>query len=254
MKIPLKITSVFIFSLALLFGCQSGPTLMPEGYLAEMASAQFTQMKEEKEVSENPEHNEMVRRITERMSAVVDDDSAVEDWEYVVFEDDSLNAFAMPGGKVGVFTGLIELVDSDDELAAVIGHEIAHVLLRHGNQRMSAEILRGIGGIATAYGTKDMDDSDRQMILAAYGVGSQVGIMLPYSRSHETQADREGLILAARAGYDPQAAVSFWQKMEEQGGSSPPEFLSTHPGYETRIETLQEMMPEALEVYNEAKN
>ena len=131
----------------------------------------------------------------------------------------------------------------------MIGHEIAHVQLRHANQRMSAEVLRGIGGVATVIGTKDMEENDRAAILAAYGIGTQVGLILPYSRSHETQADRSGLMISARSGYDPRAAISFWQKMGAANPRSTPEFLSTHPGSETRIRDLQAIMPEAMALY-----
>jgi len=230
-------------------GC--GTTFIPESYLNNMAASQFSEMKRQIPVSQNPEYNAMVQRIGNRIARVVGSRMPEASWEFVVFDDEALNAFAMPGGKVGIFTGLIELVDSDDELAAVVGHEIAHVLLEHSNQRMSAEILRGVGGLAAAYGTKDMEESDRNKILAAYGLGTQVGLMLPYSRSHETEADREGLFLAARAGYDPRAAISFWEKMSNSGGASPPEFLSTHPGHNTRISNLREWMPQALRIYRQ---
>ncbi|MFO7723972.1 MAG: M48 family metallopeptidase, partial [Oceanipulchritudo sp.] len=140
------------------------------------------------------------------------------------------------------------------ELAAVIGHEIAHVLLKHANQRMSAELLRGLGGILAVAGTGDMEEDDRALLLAAYGVGTQLGIMLPYSRSHESQADRLGLTIAARSGYDPRAALRFWEKMAARSGDRQPEFLSTHPSYDTRMETLREAMPGALKLYRRAND
>jgi predicted Zn-dependent protease len=171
------------------------------------------------------------------------------EWEFILFEDESANAFAMPGGKIAVFTGLLRHVESDDELAAVIGHEIAHVLLRHANQRMSAELIRGIGAVVAVVATDDMDSNDRAAVLAAYGIGSQVGVMLPYSRSHESQSDHMGLMIAARAGFDPRAAITFWEKMGAANPAKMPEFLSTHPSSQTRIEELEEAMPEALRIY-----
>jgi len=218
-----------------------------------MASKQFSQLKQEIPVSQDPEFNKMLQRVALPISQQVGDRLPNAQWEFVVFDDPSLNAFAMPGGKIGVFVGLIELVESDDELAAVIGHEVAHVLLEHSNQRMSAETLRGAGGILAVIGTKDMKDSDRNKILAAYGLGTQVGLMLPYSRGHESEADREGLLLSARSGFDPRAAVTFWQKMAQEGGAQPPEFLSTHPSHGTRIENLEAAMPEALRIYQSTR-
>jgi metalloendopeptidase OMA1, mitochondrial len=241
-------------SCILLFGCATGPTFFSENYLASMASTEFSRLKEEMTISNDPRGTDMVNRVSSRIATTLGSEMPEADWEFVLFDEPSANAFAMPGGKIAVFAGLLEQVDTDDELAAVIGHEIAHVLLRHANQRMSAEVLRAAGGVVAAIGTKDMKEEDRALVLAAYGIGTQVGIMLPYSRSHEMQADRLGLIIAARSGYDPRAALTFWEKMAASGGSSVPEFLSTHPGYETRVETLLNTMPEAMEHYQASRS
>ena len=230
-------------------GCATGPTFYSEDYLAGMAATEFSKIKEQYPIAQDPVATAMVNRVSSRIAQTLGDEMPEADWEYVLFEDESANAFAMPGGKIAVFTGLMELMDSDDELAVVIGHEIAHVLLRHANQRMSAELIRGGVGVLVVAGTSNMEDDNRALALAAFGLGSQVGVMLPYSRSHEKQADRMGLMIAARSGYDPRAAITFWEKMAEAGGSSMPEFLSTHPGYGTRIETLNEAMPEAMRYY-----
>lgn len=238
--------------LLLLTGCATGPTLIPENHLVEMASLEFNRMKQEMPLSADPEARDRVARVSRRIASALGSDMPQASWEYVLFDDPSANAFAMPGGKIGVFTGLLDIVESDDELAAVIGHEIAHVQLRHANQRMSAELLRGLGAAVAAAGTRNMEDDDRALVLAAYGLGTQVGVMLPYSRHHEAQADRLGLLIAARAGYDPRAAVTFWQKMSRANPSGVPAFLSTHPGYDSRIEHLREAMPEALRLYRQA--
>jgi predicted Zn-dependent protease len=214
-----------------------------------MAASQFQEMKSQAAVSNNSRLIEQTQRVGERVAAVVADQLPEAEWEFVVFEDPSINAFAMPGGKIGVNTGLLYLVESDDELAAVMGHEVAHVLLEHANQRMSTGVLVSAGQVAAAYGTKEMEEENRQAILAAVGLGAQVGIMLPFSRSHESQADREGLLISAKAGYDPRAAITFWQKMSAQGGESPPEYLSTHPSHDRRIRDLQSHMPEAVAVW-----
>jgi predicted Zn-dependent protease len=243
---------LLVLAFAFLFGCATGPTFFSESYLARMASTQFEDIKNEIPVSNDPRGTAQVNRVSSRIATALGNEMPEADWEYVLFADDSANAFAMPGGKVGVFSGLLEIVETDDELAAVIGHEIAHVLLQHANQRMSAELLRSLGGLVAAASTTDMDEDDRALLLAAYGLGTQVGLMLPYSRAHERQADRLGLVIAARAGYDPRAAIDFWNKMASRSGGGPPEFLSTHPSYGTRIDTLREAMPEALSLYRQA--
>jgi predicted Zn-dependent protease len=237
-----------------LFGCATGPTFFSESYLAGMAAKQFSQLKEEIPISNDPAGTAMVNRVSRRIADAIGPEMPDAEWEFILFEDESANAFAMPGGKIAVFTGLLEHVDSDDELAAVVGHEIAHVQLHHANQRMSAEVIRAAVGIAAVVGTKDMEESDRNKILAAYGVGTQVGIMLPYSRGHEAEADRIGLMIAARAGYDPTAAIGFWRKMGEANPRSMPEFLSTHPSSNTRIRELEDAMADAMRIYEARGN
>ncbi|MEX0323463.1 MAG: M48 family metallopeptidase [Puniceicoccaceae bacterium] len=237
---------VLIFS----FGCATGPAFLSDDMLANMAATEFSKLKEELPISNDQRATAQVNRVSERIANALADEMPDAEWEFVLFEDESANAFAMPGGKIAVFTGLLEHVDTDDELAAVIGHEIAHVQLRHANQRMSAEIIRGAGAILAVLGTQNMEENDRNRVLAAYGIGTQVGIMLPYSRSHESQADRVGLLIAARSGYDPRASLSFWKKMSQANKKSLPEFLSTHPSSDTRIRELEEFMPEALSIYN----
>jgi predicted Zn-dependent protease len=232
-----------------LFGCATGPTFFSDSYLADMAATEFSQLKEKLPISSDPEGTAMVNRVSSRIAQDLGPEMPDAEWEFVLFEDESANAFAMPGGKIVVFTGLLEHVDSDDELAAVIGHEIAHVQLKHANQRMSAEVIRGIGAVVAVVGTQDMDSGDRNAVLAAYGIGTQVGILLPYSRHHESQSDRLGLMIAARAGFDPRAALTFWEKMGQANPNNFPEFLSTHPSSETRISELAEAMPEALSIY-----
>lgn len=228
-------------------GCVSGPRLLPESYLESMAASQFAQMQQELPVSQNPAHIEQVRRVGARVASAVAHEMPDMEWEFVVFDDPSVNAFAMPGGRVGVFTGLIELADSDDELAVVIGHEIAHVQKQHANQRLSAELIRMGLGVAVAYGASRQERIDPNLVMAAYGLGSQVGVMLPYSRHHEYEADYVGLLIMARAGYDPRAAVTFWEKMEAAAGAGRvPEYLSTHPAPGNRIARLKAAIPEAL--------
>lgn len=243
-------------SVAVFFSaCTTGPSFMPDSFLRDMASTQFQQMQNEMPVSNNPDYIEQVRRVGQRVAAVVESEMPDTAWEFVVFEDAGINAFAMPGGKIGVNTGLLELVDSDDELAAVMGHEVAHVLLEHANQRISTSLLLQLGQVAAAYGTESMEMSEenRALLLGAMGAGAQIGVMLPFSRGHESQADKEGLMISARAGYDPRAAITFWEKMSAAGGEQPAEFLSTHPSHGRRISDIEKSLPEALEVYRQSQ-
>jgi predicted Zn-dependent protease len=232
---------------------QTGRTalhLMPSDQLASMAAAQFGQLKQETPISRDPTYNAMLQRVGERIAYVAAPDMPNAQWEFVVFDDDEqINAFAMPGGKVAVYTGIFKVAKTDADLAVVVGHEIAHVAAGHGNERVSHQLLAAGGALALQIGTSDMDSSDRQLLMAAYGAGATVGVILPYSRYHESEADEIGLIYAAKAGYDPRAAIGFWEQMEAQKGGAPPEFLSTHPAGSTRIKKLNELMPKAYQVY-----
>lgn len=166
-------------------------------------------------------------------------------WQLQVIESEQVNAFCLPGGKIAVYTGLLPVAGNADALAVVIGHEIAHALLRHGSERMSQQKLLQIGSIAAGLSTSDMDPRQRQMVLAAIGAGAKFGIQLPFSREHESEADYLGLMLTAAACHDPHAAIPLWQRMGASGGPRPPEFSSTHPSSETRIKKLQDAMAEA---------
>lgn len=174
-------------------------------------------------------------------------------WEFVLFDDEAINAFALPGGKVGVYTGLFKVAETEDELAVVIGHEIAHVVARHGVSRMSTNLAIALGGVALGVANSDASAENQALVLAAYGVTSTLAVALPYSRSNEVEADYIGLIYAARAGYDPRVAIPFWQKMDRMsGGSSVPELVSTHPSSATRIDQMRELMPRAVQEYQKA--
>ena len=166
-------------------------------------------------------------------------------WQLEVIDSDQVNAFCLPGGKIAVYTGLLPVAANDDALAAVIGHEIAHALLRHGAERMSQQKLLQIGSMAAGLSTSDLDPGQRQLVLAAIGAGAKFGIQLPFSREHESEADYLGLMLSAAACYAPDAAIGLWQRMGASGGERPPEFTSTHPSSETRIQRLQGYMAEA---------
>ena len=174
-------------------------------------------------------------------------------WEFNLVDSKEANAWCMPGGKVVVYTGLLPLTQNEAGLAIVMGHEIAHAVAQHGSERMSQALLQQLGGQALQVALSSKPAETQNLFLTAYGVGSTVGVMLPYSRKAETEADKFGLYFAAMAGYNPQEAVSFWQRMAAGGGSKPPEFLSSHPADETRIAAIKENMPEALKYYKPIK-
>jgi predicted Zn-dependent protease len=171
-------------------------------------------------------------------------------WEFNTVESDEINAWCMPGGKVVVYTGLLPVTQNETSLAIVLGHEIAHSVAKHGNERMSQAMVQQMGGIALDVALAQKPQETRDLFMASYGIGSQVGAMLPWSRQQETEADQYGLIFSAMAGYDPREAIAFWERMSTAGGGSPPEFLSTHPSDETRLRKLQQFIPEAMKYYN----
>lgn len=202
-------------------------------------------LKKEK-ISDDPELVGRVRRVGERIVGAIGEE---QEWEFHVVENDDLvNAFALPGGKVFVYTGLLRLAATDAELAAVVGHECAHVTARHGAERVSQATALNLGQqlAATLYGGSG---AAMQAFQVAYGIGANVGVLLPYSRIQEYEADHLGLVYMAKAGYDPGAALTFWKKMiaksEESGNKKPPEFLSTHPASENRLAEMRDMLPEA---------
>jgi metalloendopeptidase OMA1, mitochondrial len=220
---------------------------------AEQGLAAFQQIKQETKVSANVMANDQVQRVGLRIAKSVGRALPNTKWEFVVFESDDVNAFALPGGKVGVYTGLLKLVASDDELACVMGHEIAHVTSRHGAERMTQSMGVALIGAAVEVGTEDSEHRD--LWRGAYGVGTTLG-MLGYSRLHESEADSIGLRFAAGAGYDPRAAILFWRKMAKasEGQTKPPEWMSTHPSDATRIANLERLAPQYLKLYEQSRD
>jgi metalloendopeptidase OMA1, mitochondrial len=233
--------------------------LLSAGQELTLGEQSFNEIQKKEPVSKDPATNERVRRVGQRIAQAVGEDLPGAKWEFMVFESKDVNAFALPGGKVGVYTGLLNLAETDDELATVIGHEIAHVTARHGAERMSeALVLAGVGEIAGAVVEAKSDARERQLFDLAYGGIATLGRVLPHSRRNELEADRMGTLYAARAGYDPRASITFWQKMvaykqaAEKAGSVPGvlgAMLSTHPPDQQRIAALQALMPEVLPVY-----
>ena len=220
-----------------------------------LGASAFEDIKRNEKISTDAAHNRRVQEVGRRIALQAEDHMPGVPWEFVVFDgDDTINAFALPGGKVGVYTGLLNLAESDDELAAVIGHEIAHVTARHGTERMSRAMAMAAAGIGLGAAVSGRDEQTQTAVLIAYGLGSTIGVELPHSRRTESEADEIGILYAARAGYDPRGAVRFWERMMEvsAGRASPPEFLSTHPSDTTRINNLNRLMPQAMEEYEKA--
>jgi predicted Zn-dependent protease len=194
---------------------------------------------------------EVVRTVGKRLAAVVREDPGF-DWEFNVIESSQINAFALPGGKVAVYTGILPIADSADGLAAIMGHEIAHAVARHGAERIAHQKLVQIGTAAATVAISDMELNTQRMVMAALGVGAQYGVLLPFSRDHESEADYMGLIFLARACFDPTEAPRVWERMASASqGTAPAEFMSTHPSHETRIRQLQHWLPEARKVRDE---
>jgi len=174
-------------------------------------------------------------------------------WEYNLVDDKQANAWCMPGGKIVVYTGLLPFTQNEAALAVVMGHEIAHALAKHGNERMSQSAVQQVGGVALQIALANKSPEAQEVFLNAYGIGSTVGGILPFSRKHELEADKLGLLYAAMAGYDPRESITLWERMAKAaGGSKPPEILSTHPAETTRIDKLKEEMPVALKLYQTA--
>lgn len=255
--ILLSLSAAAILALAACYtnpvtGRQSLVLVAPSEEIA-LGVQSFQQIRAEEKVSNDSKANERVRRVGQRIAGVVGEQMPGAQWEFVVFESKDANAFALPGGKVGVYTGLLGLATSDDELAAVMGHEIAHVIARHGAERMSEQmVIQGIGAVGTAYAQGRYSPQAVQMAQMAYGAGTTVARVLPHSRANESEADRMGLIFAAKAGYDPQAAITFWEKMAQQKTGSTgalEKYLSTHPTNQERIADLRAMMPEVMPTY-----
>lgn len=243
---PLLITSF------LLTACITSPTgrsqlvLLPEAQIDQMGLQAFSGLKKQKPISRNKKYNDLAHCIA---NAITKETGG--QWEVVVFEDKSVNAFALPGNKIGIHTGLIKLVDNQDQLAAVVGHEIGHVLAKHSNERASQEIAlqQGMGILQqTTLG-------QNAAVAGMLGLGAEYGILMPYSRIQESEADIIGIDLMAKAGFNPKQSISLWQKMDQASqGRQPIEFMSTHPSHATRIQDLEQHMPQSLALFQQAQS
>ncbi|MCK4493334.1 MAG: M48 family metallopeptidase [Methylococcales bacterium] len=237
-----------------LVACATGPggrnqvAFLPDAELNKMGEEAFEAVKVKTPVSHNTRANDFVNCVANSIIQQVGGR-----WEVVVFDDASLNAFALPGNKIGVYTGLVDLVDNQSQLATVIGHEIGHVLARHSNERLSQESLikQGISVVGVVSGPQS---ALGQLGVSALGMGAQYGVLLPYSRTHESEADTIGMDFMSEAGFDPQESINLWRKMARasRGTQQAPEFMSTHPAHATRIEKMTNYLPKALQKYSQA--
>jgi predicted Zn-dependent protease len=240
-----------------LAACQTVPftgrkhlVLIPDDQEQQLGLTQYEQTLKSSRLSTDQAQVALVRRVGERIAKAADKPDYK--WEFNVIDDPkTVNAWCLPGGKVAVYTGLLPITQDEEGLAVVLGHEIAHALARHGSERMSQGLLAQMGGAALSVALANKPEQTQQLAQAAYGAGAQVGVLLPFSRQQESEADRIGLILMAKAGYDPHAAVPFWRRMQKAsgGGDGTPEFLRTHPGDEKRIGAIERELPEALKYY-----
>jgi len=257
---------ISVFASFLLVACSTVPVtgrsqlnLIPGSSMLSMSAQQYGTFLKENKLSQNQQQTATVKRVGTRIQDAVERyfaSSGLQDylkkytWEFNLVEDKQVNAWCMPGGKVVVYTGIMPIARDDAGLAVVMGHEIAHAIAEHGNERMSQGLLAQLGGTVLATALSTQPDTTRQLWMSVYGVGAQYGALMPYGRMQESEADHLGLVFMTMAGYDPNEAVAFWERMAAQkGGKAPPEFLSTHPADATRIANIKRLIPEVLAKY-----
>jgi len=268
MKHTLKSKLIVLFGLFLLLsGCtqveitgRKQLNLVPDSLMNSMSFQSYGEFISQNKLSSDFSQTQMVKRVGLNIQKAVERYCAENnisekldgyDWEFNLVEDDSLNAWCMPGGKVVVYTGLLKVTQNEAGLATVMGHEIAHAFAKHGAERMTQGLIVDFGGMALSKALANSPAQTKNLFMQSYGVGTQLGILLPFSKTHENEADHLGLIFMAMAGYNPEEAVAFWQRMvaAKQGQAEPPEFLSTHPHDSTRIRNIQNLIPEANKYY-----
>lgn len=259
-----KLTALAV-ALLFVLACSTVPltgrkqmNLLPESQLQQMSLAEYKSFLTESNVVNNTEQAKLVKKVGDRIAAGATEylkkagygeRVAGYHWEFNLVEDKLVNAWCMPGGKVVVYTGILPVTKTEAGLATVMSHEISHAIAQHGNERMSQQMLAQVGGVALDVALMNQPEQTRNLFLTAYSITSTVGLILPFSRKHETEADKMGMAFMAMAGYDPHEAISFWQRMAQLGGEKPPQFLSTHPSDETRVANLRKFLPEVMKLY-----
>jgi predicted Zn-dependent protease len=255
----LKTTALVTAAILLLAACAESPTgrrqimLFNDAELSKMGAQSFEQLKAETPITKDRNIIQYVQCVTGALINVTPAEYSQQSWEVVVFDSDQVNAFALPGGKIGIYTGLLKVAENQAQLAAVVGHEIAHVMAGHSNERLSTNQFVQTALTLSSTAMKAYHVQYQNELMAAFGLGAQVGVTLPFSRAHETEADIMGLDLMARAGFEPRQAVNLWQNMAAAGSGGTPEILSTHPLPQNRISSLRVKMPAAMKTYNERK-
>jgi len=262
MKISRGCISLIIVILFLSLSCTTVPitgrqqfSILPNSAMISMSLQQYNEFLKNNKISSNQEQTQMVKKVGRKIQMAVEQyftdknmSYALKDykWEFNLIESEGKNAWAMPGGKVVVYEGILPITKDEAGLAVVMGHEIAHAIAKHGNERMSQGLIAQMGGMALSKALEEKPGKTRQLWMTVFGVGAQFGVMLPFSRLQETEADHLGLIFMAIAGYDPDEAVEVWKRMAQmKEGQTPPKFLSTHPSNETRIRKIKETIPKA---------
>jgi predicted Zn-dependent protease len=264
MKQALRTVHVLLLA-ALFVTCSTVPltgrkqlNLIPSSTMLSMSFSEYGDFLKSNTLSTDKAATAMVQRVGSNIAKGVEKYFAEKGmsnelsgyaWEFNLVQSDEVNAWCMPGGKVVVYTGILPVTKDETGLAVVLGHEISHAVAEHGNERMSQGLITQLGGMALAAALEKKPEETKTLWMTAFGVGTQVGVLLPFSRTQESEADRLGLIFMAMAGYNPQSAVTFWERMAAQGGGKPPEFLSTHPSDQTRINDIKKELPEALQYY-----
>lgn len=243
-KVPLSSFILVFSTMLVLTACSTSSTgrnqvmLFSNTELNKMGSASFEEMKKKEKISTNVNINNFVQCVSNAVTKNVPNSVHDGAWEVVVFDSEQINAFALPGGKIGVYTGILKVTENQDQLAAIIGHEIGHVIEHHSNERMSSSQLTQTGLSIAGAAMESADIKNRNALMAGLGLGLQYGVLMPYGRSHESEADIVGQDLMAKSGFEPAASIKLWQNMAKQSNGAPPEFMSTHPSNQTRIKQL----------------
>ena len=256
----------FLLTLLLAAACSTVPitgrkqlALVPDSQLLPLSFSSYRDVLSQSKLSTNQVQVQLVKKVGKNIQGAVEafmtehnmaDELKGYAWEFNLIDDNTVNAWCMPGGKVAFYSGIMPVCQNEAGVAVVMGHEVAHAIANHGGERMSQGLIQQLGGVALAVAVKDKPEETQMLYYTAYAVGSTYGAMLPYSRLHESEADKLGLVFMAMAGYDPHEAPAFWQRMDKLAGLPPvPEWMSTHPSHDTRIENLNAYMPTAMKYY-----
>lgn len=258
---------ILLYAILTLISCSRNPltkrrslTLIPNSQVLSMSNTEYSTFLNKNKISTDAANTQLVKTVGARIATAVEaylrsqklgSDLKEYKWEFNLVESSEVNAWCMPGGKVVFYTGILPFTQDESGLAAVMGHEIAHAVAKHGNERMSQQLAVQLGATALSVALTNQNPLARNVYMTAYGLGSQVGVLLPFSRTQESEADYMGLIFMAMAGYQPSTAVNFWERMAAKSKGSPPEFLSTHPSDKRRIKNLQKQMKEAEKYFKQ---